>query len=859
MPRPRLPRPALVLLLAALALPAGLRAQTPVVSDTVPEETLVELQLGRLASRTVPAYRQGDDALIPLTQLLDLAELRYSADSDGVLRGVLEPSRRPFSLDPATANLTVGDRVFHLGAGELLRKPADLYVSARRLSEALGLTIDVDWSALEVAVRDPDSLPVAVRIEREQARRALTREGGVATPDLVLGSQQPPVGGLVLDYSVFSPSNNLLGGASYSLAAGTEVGGGSLEVGLQSAGAASSGDVRLDASWLGVFRNQRWLRQVRVGDGLGSGSSPRSIRGLYLSNAPFVRPSLISDMTYGGQLPPGWQLEAYRNGVLVGVDSVQADGRYSVELPVLYGDNPVDFVAYGPYGERREFSRKYLVPSALLPAGRLEYGLSAGQCRLDACSAAANVDLRAGLTRTWTVGAGVDRFWRDSAPDLFHPYLNAIGTLADAWTAEGNFVGQGYARGRLSYEPDLNVRVGSEVTRFAAGSDQSLLNPLHRRTQVLLNAFWRPMPWLGSMYVDSRLDYSTTATGSMLNARTGVSLMVAGIRAVPYVRLQRQGLGDQALTAGFVGFDAYAVPSARWGALFRQLWLRGSYESHGLGTPQLVSFSVARSLTQALRLETGVNWTRGSSGATWTMALTTSLPQFRAYSQVSAPAAGPVSASQMIQGSVVYDGGPGSLGLEAGPVVQRAGIGGQVYLDENGNGRKDPEEAGLGGVAIQVAGRVTRSDSLGYYRVWDIMPFEPALIAVDSLSFESPLWVAAFGTALAYPGPNRLTRVDVPIQLGAVVEGVVQRGETGEAVAGVPLVLVERGSDRRRTATTFSDGTFYSMGITPGTWDVTVAPSALKLLDAQAEPVKLVIAPGATEAPRVLVQVRSRP
>ena len=76
--------------------------------------------------------------------------------------------------------------------------------------------------------------------------------------------------------------------------------------------------------------------------------------------------------------------------MLVGLDSADATGAWHVSVPVLYGENPVEFVAYGPYGERRDWSRKYLVPLSLLPADRVEYGLSAGACRLDACDAMLN-------------------------------------------------------------------------------------------------------------------------------------------------------------------------------------------------------------------------------------------------------------------------------------------------------------------------------------------------------------------------------------------------------------------------------------------------------------------------------------
>jgi hypothetical protein len=854
--RPRL-APVVVPLLALLA-PYRAAAQQPV--DSQPAPAIVELRLGRLVARTVPAYRVGDDALIPLSQFLALAEIRTEVDSTGAVRATIEPRHVPFVVDPIARTASFGRQSVALAPGELQRDPAELYLSARVLGALLDLDIQVDWSATEVVVRNPDRLPLGLRLQREAARASLLRESPEVLPSLVLGTERRPLDGFVLDYSLFSPSSDVFGGASYSLAGGAAVAGGSLELGVRSEGPASTGDVRVDGSWLGVWRNNQWLRQVRIGDGLGSGQTPRSIRGLYVTNAPYLRPSLISDIAYAGHLPPGWQLEAYRNGVLVGVDSVRSDGSYSVELPVLYGENPVDFVAYGPYGERREFSRKYLVPSALLPSGRVEYGVSGGQCRFDLCDAAANVDLRAGVSRRWTLGGGMDQFWRDSAPDLFHPYLNAIGNLAGAWTAEASMVLHGYGRARFSYEPTLDLRLGSEATFFSRDEDSPILNPLGRRSQFLVNAFWRPDARRNYLYFDGRFEYATTEGGSTLRSRAGVSVDLAGVRAVPYVRIDRTAVtGIGAETDDFLGVDAFVVPNGHWGALFRRLWFRGSFETRDAGTPNAAAFSVARTLSSSLRLETGVSWTRGSGGATWTLALSTAMPQLRAFTQMTAPAGGSVAATQYVQGSVLYDEAGGDLALDAGPSLQRGGLAGVVFLDKDGNGRKDDDEPGLGGVRVQVGNSSDFSDSTGAYRVWDVVPFEPVLVTVDSLSFQSPLWVPGFEAAVAYPAPNSLTRVDVPLQLGAVIEGVVRRGLAAEPVGGVPLVLTDRSTGRQRTLTTFSDGTFYSMGITAGEWELSVAPATLQLLDAAAAPVRFTVPRGATDVPNIVVRIDSRP
>ena len=46
-----------------------------------------------------------------------------------------------------------------------------------------------------------------------------------------------------------------------------------------------------------------------------------------------------------------------------------------IDLPIEYGENPVDFIAYGPFGEIREFNETYRLRTDALPAHRFEYGV----------------------------------------------------------------------------------------------------------------------------------------------------------------------------------------------------------------------------------------------------------------------------------------------------------------------------------------------------------------------------------------------------------------------------------------------------------------------------------------------------
>src|SRR5205807_4121626 len=99
--------------------------------------------------------------------------------------------------------------------------------------------------------------------------------------------------GLVFDYSLLAPSGDPLAGSGYTGALGADAFGGSLELSAASVGRAADGVVQIAGSWAGVWRDHRWLEQLRLGDGVCTGRVGRSLRGVSITNAPFVRPSLI--------------------------------------------------------------------------------------------------------------------------------------------------------------------------------------------------------------------------------------------------------------------------------------------------------------------------------------------------------------------------------------------------------------------------------------------------------------------------------------------------------------------------------------------------------------------------------------
>lgn len=826
----------LVLLLLGGAR-SGLAAQAP-----APERVLLELQIGRIAGRTVEAYRAGDNALLPLGTFFELAEIRTTRRPDGAVQAVVQPGNLLLIIDATAGTVRLGKESLPVSRDELVATETEVFLSTAILGRALGLEWDLSWADLQVAVVDPGNLPVARRLRREsmiQAQRSRSSE--TEYTGLRLGLERPRVNGLVFDYSVLTPTTGVSGSA-YATTLGLDVLGGSLGLGLESQGSAGAAP-RSEASWTGIWRENRWLSQLRVGDGFATGPRGRTLRGLSLSNSPYVRPAIVGDVPFAGRLGAGWTVEAYRGGRLIGFDSVNALGRFSFDVPIQYGENPVDFVAYGPFGEVREFNQTYRVATEGLPARQFEYGVSAGECRTTLCTATGNVDLRYGISTRWSLRAGLDQFWRDSLGSLTHPYVGVLGAVTNSLFAEGEAVGDAVLRGALRYEPSVNLQLSAEANRFAREVRDPILTPAGRLSQWTVNAFLRPISRLGGTYFDASFDRIHGVSSDISSGRLGGSVQVADVRLLPAVRFQRLSGAGPAQAQTFYSINTFVLPRPSLGKVLGSMTARTTLEfENGVGASSASAY-LGFPVLRGLRSELGTNWFKGMKGPGFSLLIAAELPTVRSYTTVTAGGGNPALGTQYVTGSAIYNPSRSSVDFSGTPGLSRGGVTGRVFLDTNGNGRYDDGEELLRNVRVVVGPVFSFTDQTGSFKVWDLLPYEPTPVTVDSATLASPLWVPAFAAAMIEPSPNRYRKFDIPILPGGVIEGMVRwAGDSSKVasrpVAGVSVVLRHRESGEQRVITTFTDGSFYAIGMRPGAWELRVDSKCLEVLKASSEPLE---------------------
>lgn len=818
-------------------------AQEGAGADTL-EPVLVELWLGRLVSATVPAFRVGDDALVPVSQLLALAEIEGHLDADGRITARVYPGAIPIEINPDADSMRFGARHVPLVPTQVVVSGGELYVSATALGELFGTRMAVSWPDLAVTMIDPAELPVARRMQREQQRATLLSAPGVppVVPDRAYPLSRQRVDGLVADYAISTASTNPFSEPTALLAIGTNVWGGSLEATYSSAKLLREGTSHLSASWLGVWPQGRVVRQLRVGDGGSTGPRLRTLQGVSITNAPYVRAPMFGMAVYPGDVGPGWEVEAYQQGRLVAFDSAAADGHFALSLPVQYGQNPVDVVAYGPHGEVLRFNRVFHVTDAFLPAHQMEYGLSAGKCATTTvCGSTANADVRYGITSRWTARAGADGYWRsasDSTSTLTHPYAELMGLLGGGVGVEVDEVVNASTRMALSYEPSLDARVQVDYTRFGARA-APVLAPSSWREEWTVSGGGRPFggqsPYL---LFDGQL--VRTTDGDLAHARVSASLRRAGAQLLPYLAIDRLPVAGDEETTTVGGVDAFVIPRLEWATWMRPLWLRTTVESNVRGHLTALGLFVTRPVWRMLRVETG--WSRGRDGrSVFSLAMATDLPRLRARSTLAVPSDGPATGVHTVQGSVLWNGSAHALTLDAGPALTRAGVTGRVFLDVDGDGRFGDGDEPLANVVVRVSTTSAVTDSTGAFQAWNLTPYLPVAVQVDSASLASPLWVPEYRLLTITPGANRFASLDLPIVPAAVVEGLVRDAATGQGVGGVPVILTAVSTGERRRTTTFSDGAFLLMGVRPGVYEATIDNAALSRLGAQAAPMRITV------------------
>lgn len=753
--------------------------------------------------------------------VLELAQLPFRLVADSGRVYVTRPRGIGTAVLDARARTLTTTRAAQLPDTSAAVIAGEIHASPSALGALLEGAVVPNLGALVLTVSRDPLFPAQERLALAASRRiALARAGGGPG-----GPEQVPFiprsGAGVLEWGVASDYTDGAATPSVYARLGVGVYGGMAHVGgALSPGGEGAPDVH--ASYQRVFPHQRWVRQVSVGDIVTGGITARSVRGVAITNAPFVRNPLFGTTQFAPRLPSGWEYEAYQQGRLIGYSR----GDAPVSVPLQYGSTPVEVRLYGPAGERIRSELAYFIPVGQLPAGEFQYAAGAGQCPGDDCRLFSYGEARYGLSAAATVLGGAD-LTTDSAGSRVRPYAGATLLAGRSWLAEVQAI--------------LSSRVTASVERYGTGrvtgrASAGLVYPenpgiIQTGQGEFSPTEARESAWYSDLLLHLRpgriraLDLRGRVDGSGGAGLDRVQLAAATSLRRVYLEAGYESSRDFPALYLLRG----SLPLPRIGRAFGAPALSGTVATDGSGLNRWEA-TLAVQPRGAIVSVTARQGTPGASpsvqiGATFRTGA--GLAQTRVGVQDGAALGG-----ASLSGVATFGSQAGLRVLPYGG-VGHAGISGTVFHDLNGNGRFDQGDEAVDRASVDVGGVQVRTDSTGRYRTWSVLPYEILRVALDTVSLDDPSWVPAAPEVFLRANPHLYTVVDHPLVRTRELAGQLEAGPEVASSAGVTVEVVNVASNEVLRALTFSDGAFYLGRIRPGEYEIRVAESSLRALRAR--------------------------
>lgn len=673
-----------------------------------PVSVILEIRIGTVAAATALALRSGDRALLQTAIVLRLAGFRPDS-------GVAA------------------------------------YLSTDSLSTLLRTPITIDWDDLVVTISDNGSLPVSRRVAREQRRELFNATVTTPSASRVTTIAVPMLPqSLIADYNVSTSLGIARPDARLSL--GSSVLGGGLDadfIGLTQRQLRPS-----NISWERDWPGQSRVRHLRV----GSVSPRRGTRigmGVFMSSELPARADSLEFIELAGVLSNGWELEAYRDDVLIYTGLTDSIGAYAVTVPVYHGINRLAVTAYGPLDEQRTIARYVSIDGEMLRAGTTVYDATIGRCETARCAYGAELRTRYAPIARITAGTSLGVFLSSSGPALVPSGLLAA-RLRDDINVSAHY-SRDDATGDIRFAPSPDLDIVAGYRRTVADQSPSGVSTQARRSSLFVNSIWRPD---ADRVLSAIVDFHDHDGLPQRRLRIASSLSQGSAFIRPFASIvQHGGTGPAEFEVGLTA-DA-PVP----------FWLPAASRIRaGVGDAHSSSnfVKLAIPFARIVQVQTGAEWLERVRMPRLTVSVGILSRSVR-YDGRSVTQEANFSTTHALSGSIMFNRDSHAddphIAFSSNASRGRAEIRGRLFIDANADGVFDARDQPLQGVSILVGTTVVETDSVGRYRLGDLTPFTSIIVSADSLTLPSPN--LSVRSLRVVPLPNGVTRVDLPVTLGA--------------------------------------------------------------------------------------------
>ncbi len=371
-----------------------LACQTLTAAVEISEENLLILDLliddTKIADNLI-GYNNGESAFVSLYDFSDALEfvidIKITRDS-ALASGWFIEENRTFSLDTNNQSVVISGQKKTYNPNWVVVQENDLLVDLRLLSEWFPVDFSLKFSTLSVLGAAREELPFQKRAARnKQSINSLAKE-----PEPILPLKESPYQFLsapnvrfTLNYSSYreDEEDDLDTTLNYSLSSSGEFAYMSAALFLNGTKEDEIANARLSL-WRsdpdGNLFGPLGLTQFAIGDVsppyMPYVSRPTE-RGIAFTNQDLFRSSIFDTIDLKGDLLNGWEVELYRNDILIDAQRDSAEGQYLFkDVPLTFGKNVIQLIFYGPNGQEYREIKNYSVGASMIQPGVFSHSTS---------------------------------------------------------------------------------------------------------------------------------------------------------------------------------------------------------------------------------------------------------------------------------------------------------------------------------------------------------------------------------------------------------------------------------------------------------------------------------------------------
>ena len=320
---------------------------------------------------------------LPLGDTAEMMDFNISVDPDaGTAKGWFISKDRDFALDLSKGSAVVDGQVIDIPQGAARVVDQDIFLDAETFSQWFPVNFKYNFHQQSIELLPRETLPFQAMADRNDRREAIG-QGTANTASLPRMEDhykllEPLTADITLKGSHESGKkreNGFQGG--YSVLAQGDIGkmsadlffSGDDENGLKNSRITlERGDP--DGNLLGPLNATRvCVGDVRVPNFPVQSGGKNEI-GTTITNQDLDRTREYDTTHFEGDLSPGWDVEIYRNGNLVGSQRVGPEGRYEFEdVALFYGENNFELIFYGPQGQKKNGNKTLERGAGYAPQG----------------------------------------------------------------------------------------------------------------------------------------------------------------------------------------------------------------------------------------------------------------------------------------------------------------------------------------------------------------------------------------------------------------------------------------------------------------------------------------------------------